>query len=244
MAAMHARLTHFHAQAEALMQYMETLRALAAFQHAHGASFLQVRDFFNRMVNVEADIPAVRQFIQDWRSVNRERSMTETARWNELMQAFHAAQQAVTSQIATWHADARRRLADLDSSLEQQVRAVGVPQEQIATAVSELALLFQEVRERLERTNPGLYEARALLTTLTNAEFNLRQRLNEVRTRYAPEPEPEPEPEPGGQEMRLRWIRLVGSRRISSAAELEQVLDEVRARVLAELAGQDGIILE
>jgi hypothetical protein len=242
MAVPHARLTRFREQAETLLGYMETLHELAAFQQQHGATFSSVRDFFNRMVNVEADIPAVRQFIQDWRSVTRERSITEAARWNELIQAYHAAQQAVTSQIATWQQDARQRLSELDTELEQQVRTAGVPEEQVASEAATLAALFQEVRERLEQTNPGLYEARGLLATLTNAELSLHQRLAEVRARYAPEPEPVPAPT--GQETRLQWSSLAGQRHIRSAEELEQVLDEVRARVLAELERQETVILE
>jgi hypothetical protein len=117
-----------------------------------------------------------------------------------------------------------------------------VPEEQVASEAATLAALFQEVRERLEQTNPGLYEARGLLATLTNAELSLHQRLGEVRARYAPEPEPVPAPT--GPETRLQWSSLAGQRHIRSAEELEQVLDEVRARVLAELERQETVILE
>jgi hypothetical protein len=44
--------------------------------------------------------------------------------------------------------------------------------------------------------------------------------------------------------MRLPWSSLAGRRHIRSAEELEQVLDEVRARVLAELERQETVILE
>jgi hypothetical protein len=136
---------------------------------------------------------------------------------------------------------------DLDTQITATFNAADVANTVAAGSREALQTLLaqdvrKEVRERLEQANPGLYEARGLLTTLTNAELNLRQRLGEVRARYAPEPEPEPAPT--GQGARLQWSSLAGQRHIRSAEELEQVLDEVRARVLAELERQETVILE
>ena len=96
------RLPHFQEQWETLLQYTQKLHDLVMFQREHGNDFLAVRDFFSSMVNAEVDLPELRRFISDWRALTNERSVTEADRWNELMNTYHAAHQAVTNQIATW----------------------------------------------------------------------------------------------------------------------------------------------
>jgi len=64
-------------------------------------------------------LPELRRFITDWRAVTSERSITDLARWSELMQTYHAAQQAVTNQIAAWQQEGAQELHGNASSIER-----------------------------------------------------------------------------------------------------------------------------
>ena len=113
------RLTQFQEQWETLLHYTQLLQELMVFQREHSAEFLTMRDFFSSMVNADAPLPELRRFITDWRTVTNERSITEPARWNELMQTNHAAQQAVTNQIAAWQQEARQNYTAMQNAIER-----------------------------------------------------------------------------------------------------------------------------
>src|SRR5262249_3046045 len=83
-----ARLPRFREQADTLLHFHDTLHHLLDFKRDHGAEFGNVREFFTGMVNAETGLPEVARFIADWRAVTNERSVTETARWNEILQAY------------------------------------------------------------------------------------------------------------------------------------------------------------
>jgi len=126
------RLPTFLEQADRLVAYSKQLHDLIQFRKDHGSTFTSVRDFSLRMVYSSIDLPEINQFIADWRAVTGERSVTEPARWNEIVQSYHAAQQAITDRIAEWRQEAQDRLAEIDTALEARVRDAGVPEEQVA----------------------------------------------------------------------------------------------------------------
>src|SRR5260370_23998406 len=132
-AAPSIRLPQFEERRETLLHYTQLLHDLVIFQREHGTMFLTVRDFFSSMVNAEVDLPELRRFISDWRALASERSVTEADRWNELLKTYHAAQQAVTNQIATWQQDARQQFTEIQAHLKERVLAAGVPGEQVDT---------------------------------------------------------------------------------------------------------------
>jgi hypothetical protein len=188
------------------------------------------------MVNASVDLADLRRFLEDWRAVNRERSVTDPGRWNEVMQAYQAAQCAVTEQIARWQEEARRQLAGVRVAVEADVRAVGVPDEHVAGEAAALGDLFADVRARLAQSGLGLYEAQRLLSDLTAARLGLRARLGELRNRYQVVPEP--------VAVHLRWQDLAGETRIASLDELEQILNRLRSQIAAELEQRRIVLVD
>ena len=83
--AQNVRLVAFRDQADRLVAYATALDALAIFQREQGSTFTQLRDFYNRMVNASVDLADLRHFLEDWRAVIRERSVTDPQRWQEVM---------------------------------------------------------------------------------------------------------------------------------------------------------------
>lgn len=239
------RLPRFHEQADTLINYVTTLQTITAFQRDHGADYTAMRDLFNQMVYADSELPPVRHFIDDWRTVASERGVTDPARWNELTQAYRAAQKAIADQIATWKQDATAKLAEIEAGLEQRVRAAGVPEEQMSTEVAALSALFQSVRDRLAQQDIGFAEARGILTSLANADMTVQRRVGELREQYQPVIGPPSEViETTGQEVRLRWSDLVPQARIASEADVERVLSGLRERLLAELGREQTFVLE
>lgn len=234
--AQNVRLAAFRDQADRLVAYATTLDALTTFQREQGATFTQVRDFYNRMVNASVDLADLRRFLEDWRAVIRERSVTDSGRWNEVMQAYGAAQRAVTEQIARWQEEARRQLESAEAGIEAGVRAAGVPDEHIAGEAAALSALLGDVRAGLNQPGLGLYEAQRLLSDLAAAKLGLRARLGELRTRYQVAQEP--------TALHMRWQDLAGQARIQTTADLDQLLARVRNAVLSNIDDQTLIIIE
>jgi hypothetical protein len=232
------RLTQFQEQWETLLHYRELLQQLTAFQREHGAEFLTVRDFFNNMVNADVNISELRRFILDWREVTTERSIMDPARWNELMQSYHAAQQSVTNQIAAWQQEARTDYTAIQADLKDRVRAAGVPDEQVETEVAVLQAELQGIRERLEHANPQFGEARNLGIVVGTAKMNLQRKVQEMRARYQPELPQLP------QEMHTSWQALLGPARIGSADDLDHLLQKLQTCVADALEQQKIVIID
>jgi hypothetical protein len=230
------RLALFLEQADRLRGFVEQLRGLEAFQREQGSRWLQVRDFYNRMVNAAVDLPALRRFLDDYRTVVRERTVAEPARWNEIVQAHQAATQAVREQIARWQAEAQQRLEGLEGKLETAVRQTGAPEDEVAEQTAALAGLYQLAQERVSRADLGLAEARSLLSTLASAEMEKERRLQEMRATYLVEPHP--------QAVHFTWSTLAGRVTLTSAADLDQMLDGLRERIAAELTDDVTVIIE
>jgi hypothetical protein len=232
------RLTHFQEQWETLLHYTQLLQELTVFQREHGSEFLTIRDFFSSMVNADSHLPELRRFITDWRAVTNERSITDPARWNELMQAYHTAQQAVTNQIAAWKQEARKDYTAMQAALRERVRAASVPDEQVDLEVAALEAELQGVRERLEQPNPDFSEARNLGILVGTAKMNVQKKVQEMRLRYQPETPQLP------QEIHMHWQEVLGPARISSQDDLEQVLKKLRTCVAGELEQQKIVIID
>ena len=239
------RLPRFREQADTLVTYITTLQTITAFQRDRGADYTMMRDFFNQMVYADSELLPVRRFIDDWRTVASERGVTDPARWNELTQAYRAAQKAIADQIATWKQDATAKLAEIEAGLEPQVRDTGMPEEQIAAETAALSTLFQGVRDRLAQPDISFAEARGILTGLSNADMTAQRWVRELREQYKPVLVPPSEViETTGQEVRLRWSQLAGQQRIASTADVDQIVDALRDRLLAELDGTRTLIVE
>jgi hypothetical protein len=230
------RLRRFLEQAGALVSYTELLHTLRAFQHEQGALFLQVRDFFNSMVNTGTDLAEVKRFINDWRTLTNKRSVTETERWDELIAAYHAAQHALTAQVASWIADARARLAEIDAGLETRVREAGVPADKVAEETANVAALFADVRPRLAGDHFDYGRVVGVRSALTAAEMGLKPKLAEIRNRY--------KVAPSVTETHLRWQDIAHPDRITSAEDLDSLLTSLRRRIEAELNQQRTVIIE
>ncbi|MCZ7570456.1 MAG: BREX system P-loop protein BrxC [Ardenticatenaceae bacterium] len=236
MAAPQLRLPTFLEQADRLLHYHETLRELTAFKNEHGATYSKVRDFYNKMIYASVDLPEVRQFVNDFRVVSNERSVTTATRWNEIVQSYHAAQQAIDRQVARWRQEAANQLHQLDADLEARVRAAGVPEEVIPDVMAELLARYEDVREQLRRSTLNLHEASKLLSALTGAGLDVQRRLRELQEQFRTRGE--------SSETVLSWQNLVRPARAASAAELDQVLAAVRARILEVWDQQGPLVLE
>jgi hypothetical protein len=158
------RLPRFREQSDALMHFNDVLNSVHDFRRDNGQEYIKLNEFFTSMTYADITLDAVRRFISDWRAVTNERSVTEPTRWAEVMQAYHAAQQAMTQQVHTWRQLAHERLTEIEQSLEERVRAAGVPDEQVAAERSGIAGLFAFVRGRLDQPDLAFDEARGILT--------------------------------------------------------------------------------
>ncbi|MFQ5342150.1 MAG: BREX system P-loop protein BrxC [Anaerolineae bacterium] len=230
------RLPTFLEQADRLVAYSKQLQDLLQFRTDHGRTFTDVRDLFNQMVYAGVDLPEVDRFIDDWQTVTQERTVTEPARWNEIMQSYRAARQAITDQIAAWRQEAQGRLAEINTELETRVRDAGVPEEKVTEEAEGLAEMFESVRQGLGQADDNLYRAKGLLTALAGAELDYQRYLRELRLRYKPDDVP--------SEVHLRWTELVSPTRITSPDDLQQMLTRISQRIQNELDQNRTIIIE
>src|SRR5207245_1597867 len=105
------------------------LRDLMQFKNEHRQTYIQVRDFYNSMINAETVPAEVSIFLEDWRMARQNRTMTDIKSWNGLLALYHAAQQAITDQVAQWQQEIRQGLADLETKLPEQLQRASVPAE-------------------------------------------------------------------------------------------------------------------
>lgn len=227
-----SRLTAFGDQAEHLHAYVANVAALEHFRQAHGAAFQTLRDFYNRMVNANAGLPAVQRFLSDYRTLAHEQTITEAARWNELNHAYLAARQALEEQIAAWRQQITDRLAEVNDELEEAVRAAAVPEEQVRDEAATLSLVYEPVRRQLERDAVTYGETRALLAQMTTCDMDAREQLRELRARYTATLPP--------QEKHITWQALYAQPvQIESLADLDRFVGELRDTLAGHLAADD-----
>ena len=79
------------------------------------------------MTNADEVPEQVRAFLYDWKVVVQNREVTDSARWRDLLELYHKAQQAITDQIALWQQDVLASLSELKSTLSVQLERAGVP---------------------------------------------------------------------------------------------------------------------
>ncbi|PDW00256.1 BREX system P-loop protein BrxC [Candidatus Chloroploca asiatica] len=236
-AAPQARLPRFREQAETLASYHNLLHQLSEYQRDHGSEFANIRDFYTSMVNAEIGLTEVNRFLSDWRVVTQERSITDSARWNEINRAYQAARQALTNQAAAWRQQAQVALSELEQTLPDRVRRAGVPAEQVDQELHALQQIYAPLQTRLTTAELNLSEARGALTALNNVTFELQQQIAELRERYAPV-------KPPTGEVHMALSDHVGGRRLSTPADVEQVLAELREQWLAVIEKQQIVVLE
>jgi hypothetical protein len=230
------RLQSFRSQVDRLGGYTQQLQNLDAFHHTHGQRYQEVRDFFNRMLNAGVDLPELRHFIDDWRTLSRERTITEPERWNELVKCYHSAEKAVEGQIERWRADAQTQMKGLHQRLETRLSDNGVPADEVAAEAAELAQLYDPVRMTLERANLSLYEARSLQTNWSSAELQAEMRLRELRQLY--------QPKPADNSRRLNWQSVAGRVELHNEDDLERLLERLRNHIAANLSVGGTVIIE
>ena len=104
--------------------------------------------------------------------------------------------------------------------------------------VAALAADLHSVKERIEQPDPGFSEARNLNIMLGTAQLNLQRKVQEMRARYQPK-----DPLPS-REIHLHWQDLLGTSRLSSQDDLEQMLGKLRTCIAPELEQQKIVVIE
>ena len=126
----------------------------------------------------------------------------------------------------------------MQANLKDQVLAAGVPADKADAEVAALETELQKAQERIEQPNPGLSEARSLNTELGNVQMNLLRKVQEIRERYQPS-------DPSQQEeIHLHWQALIGSTRIRTQDELDQMLGNLRKSIAPELEQQKIVVID
>ncbi|HEU5377901.1 MAG TPA: BREX system P-loop protein BrxC [Ktedonobacteraceae bacterium] len=240
------RIPAFMSEWEAVERYKQLLQDLASFKNEHGTLYIQVRDFFNRMVNAEAVPDAVTTFIRDWRTLSREQTITNAGRWSDLLTAYHTARQALADQIEHSLNETRQGLTELLTNLGAQMTKAGVPAEQLDSELARQvqATGIQQLQADLAQGTTSYGEARRMRNELAKLRINMPVVIREVARRYLP-PAPEPGQEPAPSlEVHMNWHVLGETIRIASSTELEQTLERLRRCVTTELAEGRIVILE
>jgi len=230
------RLRIFHERHQDLGGYVALLDALEAFRREHGAAFGTLRDFFNRMVNANLEVPALRAFVEDWRTLVPDGAVTVAARWRELHESYRAAQQALTEQAALWRRQTEEGLADDEARLAEQVREVGAPDEAQEAALSTLRACFSIVRQRLAAPAADAVSARDALTALQAVRLELPGALRTLRERYRPPT--------SGAELRISWRELLGTDCIAHEEDLRAALTSLEQQGRRALEQQKTVVIE
>lgn len=232
------RLALFLRQWQTLLDHTVLLQDLGEFKQAHGADYVTVREFFNTMVNADLNLSEVRSFINDWRAVTTERSVTNPKRWNEITTTYRNAQQAVMNYIASVQQEAKQNLHEMLATLPERIRNAGVQLEHLDEMLTTLSADIERLQVRVEQPIYDISEARNLRSAVTSIQLHLQKQLQEIRVRNQPSIPAQL------QEIHLRWQDLLGQVRIGSTDDLEEMLQRARRRIVSELEQQKAIIIE
>ncbi len=233
------RLRAFQDQAETVRKLVAHVTTLDAFRAEQSTQFSQMRDFFTSMVNVVSDIPALRTFIDDYRVVSRDRTITQPARWQEMVTAFAAARQAVEEQITAARRELELRLQGLDGELAEAVQGAGVPAAETAEQVEALTALYADVRARLAAGARTIGGIQSLASQLELCDLEREARLRELRAKY--------QTGNGGATgpAQLTWHDLTGGAvTLTSAGDVQALLDRLAEQLDAALAQHPSITIE
>jgi hypothetical protein len=236
LAAPAQRLPLFLSQVDALSRYIGLLTTLENFRTTHGDTYRTYRDFYTSMVNANLDIPALRDFIRDWRTVTANATVTDPARWREIETAFHAAQRALTEKAAAWREQTERELTEAEATLPDKLRAACVPEDQLAAEQEQLAARFANVRYRLQAPPTDAIAARNALIAMQSVAAELGPALHELKARYCPAA--------GPNETRIAWSTLLTVTRIAGDDDLARLLSSLRAAIAPALAEHKTVVLE
>jgi hypothetical protein len=181
-----------------------------------------VHNFYQTTVNASLNLPAVKQFLTDYRTLERMGTLTTAERWNELNQSYNSAQAAVTAWIAEQRSLATARLNALPAELTQTIAGYGAPAEQVTQDAADVALLYDPVRKLLEKASPSLNDVYQLLSASGEAEFKREDAMREIKARYiVPPPE---------TAYVMQWSNLPRGT-VHDFAELDAWLAELRSRL-------------
>jgi len=230
------RLRLFHERAETMQTYCTLLDTLETFRKTQGARFAELRDFYNRMLNVNLEIPALRAFLEGWRVLSREGTITEAPRWREVEASYHAAQRALAEQAAAWRQQTADGLAEVDTRLTEQLQRVGVPPEKLAEERTALEPRLGAVRQRLEAAPADPVAMQAAVIALQALKLEIPTVVREVQTRYYVAPPV--------NETHLTWQDLLGCARIAGTDDLDAVLYTLRTGIERELAAEKTVVIE
>ncbi len=234
-----ARVPLFNERHDDILTLVELLDLLEAFQKTHAATFKTVRDYFNQMINAGLAVPELQRFLTRFNTVQTERRFYEAQRWQELIRSRGEAEIAVAIQVARWAAEGRQRAEATITRIPDLVRELGANDEQIAEHTPLLAKPFEDLVAGISEP-PSLAGTRSLDAQLGMLELNLRGELERLSGLFRPMPLP-PEPTKlvrGGDSLPYRGIKLlkyVPDQSISSVDELDSILADIRANVLAAL---------
>jgi hypothetical protein len=234
-----SRLPYFLREQENVLEMVKLVKELASFKASQGKSYVEARDFYNRMVNVEQPPEAVSAFLASWRTLTNDRTITEEKRWNELLKVYHAAQQGLTNHIQSLQQEAQKELAELEASLHQKVVEAGIPETEMERAVADLQVVLQPARERIEQNTPSIAEARSMSTTLFSSRTALLKKVKEIQAQYQLSEEAAPP-----QDIHLTWSTLLGRRQISTPDDLKQVVELLQRCVYRELEQHHHVIID
>ena len=161
------------------------LDRLEQFRSEQDARFRSMRDFYNSMVNANADLAEVRTFLRDYRTVEQERTSTEPERWNELSQSYQAAQAAVHDQIEAWRNQAQAQLSTLNAELERPCAARACRRTRCAMRLRALSDLYDAGAPSAGTGRQVVWRgACPCCPTLLRCQDKKNDQLRELRARY------------------------------------------------------------
>ncbi len=226
-----ARIPQFGPHYADLNALIELLERLEAFQTRSGQAFVRLRDYFNQMINANLNLPALQTFLADWNTLQTERQFVDTRRWEELVRSQQHADEAVRAQIDRWTLQARQTIDDSIARIPEQLREAGAPETEIDQHAATLQAPFTAFSDRISAT-PTLQEARNFAPQLQMLELDLQGAIERLRERW----QPVLPPAPG----RVNVRDYIPDTLISSPAELDALLAQVRGAVLAALEWEEA----
>jgi len=222
------RLGAFRDQRSQVAGFVALLGELESFRREQAERFVQVRTLYTEMRLVEEKPKEVTKFITDYDVLLRERSMTVAARWNELCAAFATAQQKLAEQVEAWRQALTTDLAALNTTLEREVQAVGVPDGEVRNEAAGLSTLYEPIRTALADDARTFGDLRALRSKWKTFDEQKAGILAELRERYLPKP--------SVTEKHVRWNDLVaGEMRIESQADIDRLKETLQAKLASYL---------
>ncbi len=238
-----SRLPLFLSKWEMLNQHVQLVETLHTFKSEQGSTFLQIRDFYNTMLNAEPEtLPEeVRVFKNDWYTVVKDRTITDSHTWDGIVRTHRNAQQAINNHIALWRQEVEQGLTEVEASLKPTLQQAGVPDEQLETEVTTLSAGVHPLRQRLAKTDMSYSEMRSIRGTLAGLRVNLPNKVREVQMRYQPKVDASSVP----QELHLKWQDVMGEAvRINSQDDIERLITRLKHQISEALAQQTSIIIE